>query len=224
MAVALIPAHNEADLIGETVTALRTLQNIACLLVVDDGSTDATAQRATDAGAQVVRLERNAGKGAALARGVAELKALDLLNHPLLLLDADLGATATEARRLLAPVCAHEADMTVGRFPVATHKGGFGFVKRLAQRAIRELGDGFEAQAPLSGQRCLSPRCLAMCLPFAEGYGVEVALTVRALRGGCRLLEVPVEMRHRASGRDLPGILHRLRQYRDLQRTLGTLR
>ncbi|MDR1421453.1 MAG: glycosyltransferase family 2 protein [Coriobacteriales bacterium] len=222
-AIALIPAYNEADIIEETVAAVLTLPEVTRVLVVDDGSSDDTATKAEQAGAEVIRTPRNGGKGAALNRGAAALGLSARFEEKILLLDADLGETASDAACLLAPVLNDEADMTVGRLPSPTHKAGFGFVKRLAHKAIAERGGGFDAQAPLSGQRCLNAACLANCLPFASGYGVEVALTVRALQAGLRVVEVPVEMRHRATGRNLSGFLHRLRQYRDIRGIIRTL-
>jgi glycosyltransferase involved in cell wall biosynthesis len=221
--IALIPAYNEADIVGATIAAVLALSEVTRVVVIDDGSSDDTIAVAKAAGAEVLQGSRNAGKGSALNRGIACLGKIEEFEGAILLLDADLGASAGEAACLLAPVISDRADMSIGRLPIPHHKAGFGFVKRLAHAAIAELGGGFDAQAPISGQRCISGDCLATCLPFAEGYGVEVALTVRALQGGWRLTEVPVEMYHRSTGRDLPGFLHRFRQYRDIKRTIKTL-
>src|SRR5688572_222375 len=93
---AVIPAYNEADRIGATVGALIAALSTRFpdqfeVLVVDDGSRDDTASRAEKAGARVVRLPRNGGKGAALAAGFAEAR-----GRTLLMLDADLGESAGE--------------------------------------------------------------------------------------------------------------------------------
>jgi glycosyltransferase involved in cell wall biosynthesis len=219
--VALIPAHNEADTIAATVEAVLAIPAVDGVLVIDDGSSDATAQLARSAGATVVRNAKNAGKGAALELGVASLEK----PYPaiILLLDGDLGATAGEAESLLYPVIEGLADMTIGVLPKPPESGGFGVVKDLARGAIRDWGGGYDAQAPLSGQRALSWECLQATLPFAGGYGVEVALTIRALQENFRILEVMVDMQHRATGRDLPGFLHRGRQYIDIRRTIKRL-
>ncbi|MDR2197123.1 MAG: glycosyltransferase family 2 protein [Coriobacteriales bacterium] len=220
-AIALIPAYNEADLVGATVEAVCALSDVEKVVLIDDGSTDGTDKVGRRAGACVLRLERNGGKGAALAHGIASLEAP--WPDAVLLLDADLGASAREAKTLLAPIAAGLADMTVGVLPKPPGSGGFGVVVNLARGAIREWGGGYDAQAPLSGQRALSWECLQAVLPFAEGYGVEVALTIRALKQHYRVLEVMVDMRHRATGRDLPGFLHRARQYLDVRRTIKAL-
>jgi hypothetical protein len=146
--------------------------------------------------------------------------------HPdiVLLLDGDLGASAREARALLDPLIDDLADMTIGVLPTPPGSGGFGVVKNLARGAIREWGGGYSAQAPLSGQRALTWECLQAVLPFADGYGVEVALTVRALQQDYRVFELRVEMQHRATGRTISGFLHRARQYLDVRRTITHLK
>ncbi len=102
--------------------------------------------------------------------------------------------------------------MAIATFPPPAGKAGFGLVKNLARWGIGRLGGEFEASAPLSGQRALTRACLATVRPFSAGYGVEVGLTVRALRAGFRLVEVPTTMSHAATGRDLQGFIHRGRQ------------
>ena len=121
--------------------------------------------------------------------------------------------TAAQAHALLAPVLAGDADMSIATFPRPTGKAGFGLVKGLARWGIARMGGGFEATAPLSGQRALTRGCFEAVRPFASGYGVEVALTVRALRAGLRVTEVPTTMAHAATGRDVSGFVHRGRQF-----------
>jgi glycosyltransferase involved in cell wall biosynthesis len=213
-AVALIPAYDEAEHIAQTVAAARAIEGVVRVVVVDDGSHDATAALAEAAGALVVRQSVNAGKGAALDSGLAAIGGdADVL----LLLDGDLRETASQGALLLAPVLAGEADMTVAAFPKPDGKAGLGLVKGLARAGIRLLGGraarDFRATAPLSGQRALSREALAVVTPFAFGYGVEVAITVRALRAGLRVLEVPTTMAHDATGRDAAGFAHRGRQF-----------
>lgn len=206
---ALIPAHNEADRIGATVRAALSVPGITRVVVVDDGSEDDTAELAEKEGAKVVRLVFNVGKGAALEAGASRVANADIV----LLLDGDLGATAAQAGSLLAPVLEGTADMSIARFPKPAGKAGFGLVKGIARWGIARMGRGFQAQAPLSGQRAMTARCFSAVRPFATGYGVEVALTVRALRAGFSLVEVETSMAHAATGRDVAGFVHRGRQF-----------
>jgi glycosyltransferase involved in cell wall biosynthesis len=217
-----MPAHNEAARIAASVAAARGIAGVTDVVVVDDGSADKTAELARQAGARVVSLPRNAGKGAALNAGLVHVDdAADIL----LLLDADLGDTAAEGARLLEPIVAGTADMTVGALERTPGSGGFGLVKGLARSGIAHLvGGDFLPGAPISGQRALSRAAWVAATPFANGYGAEVALTVRALWAGLRIIEVPVAMRHAATGRDLAGFLHRGRQFLDILGTIAALR
>jgi len=211
--VALVPAFNEEDRIAQTVKAILAIPEVSRVVVIDDGSKDDTAQLAVDAGARVIRSTRNVGKGPVLEHAAKQHEDADIT----LLLDADLAETAQEARKLLEPVLAGELDMSIARFPKPTIKGGFGFVKKLARFEIRRAGGKDEDfQAPLSGQRALTRLCLDHIRPFAKGYGVEVALTVRALRRGYRVGEIETTMAHKATGRNLRGFWHRFRQFRDV--------
>jgi len=199
---AIIPAYNEDDRVGETVK--NTLPLVDEVIVVDDGSKDTTATEAEKAGARVVRLGRNVGKGYAVYAGFLLSK-----GEIILLLDADLGATAREAVNLLMPVRRGEVDMTIGVIPF--RKGGFGFVLGLSRWGIRLLtGETF--QAPIGGQRAMRREILES-FSWERGFGLETALTIHALKQGFRLKEVPVMMEHRRTKRDWKGFLHRGRQF-----------
>lgn len=221
---ALIPAHDEAERIGATVTAVLGIAGVTRVLVIDDASGDATADLAEAAGAEVLRLATNMGKGAALDEGLAQVRS-DA--DTLLLLDGDLGATASQGALLLGPVLRGDADMTVAAFPRPAGKAGFGLVLGLARSGIRLLGGpagrAFPATAPLSGQRAMTRACWERVTPFAFGYGVEVALAVRALRAGFRIVEVTTTMAHDATGRDAAGFKHRGRQFLHVARALVRL-
>jgi len=208
--VALIPAHNESQRIESTLRAVNALADIDRVVVIDDGSTDGTADIARSAGAEVLVLNRNVGKGAALDAGLALVRSTA---EVVVLLDGDLGESAGQAHLLLAPVLRGDAEMSVAQFPRPAGKAGFGLVMNLARWGIRTLGGPFDAQAPLSGQRALNQQAIEVCTPFAFGYGVEVALTIRALRAGLRVVEVPTTMEHAATGRNLAGFRHRGRQF-----------
>ncbi|TDB38956.1 MAG: glycosyltransferase [Actinobacteria bacterium] len=218
--IVLMPAHDEAERISASVTAARSVSSVDRVVVIDDGSRDDTAALAAGAGAEVLVMPTNVGKGGALQAGLNAVRDdADIL----VLLDADLGATAAEAELLIAPVLTGDAGMTVGVLPRPARSGGLGLVKGLARRGIAMLGNGFDALAPLSGQRALSRQAWEAVEPFAPGYGAEVALTVRALRAGLRVIEVPVSMTHAATGRDLVGFAHRGRQFLHVLRTLIAL-
>lgn len=205
----LIPARNEADRVGETLRAVLAAPELvgAEVIVIDDGSTDATAAIAQAVeGARVLTLRPGRGKGGALNAGLAAATGAVIVT-----LDADLGASAREAGKLLAPLLSGEAEMTIAGFPAAGRSGGFGVVMRLARWAIRRA-TGQEISAPLSGQRAMRRELLEAVGGFAAGYGAETGLTLDALRQGYRLQVVPTAMEHRALGRTAAGFAHRGRQ------------
>jgi hypothetical protein len=204
----LVAARDEEDGIAETVRALRDAFPHAEVLVADDGSRDATAERAEEAGATVLRLARR-GKGQALS--AAERAAPP---GRLLLCDADL-------RGDLRPLLARGADVKVAIFRQRVG-GGFGLAKGLAQRLIRFLS-GFEAIEPLSGQRALSSRARRAVFPLAPGFGAETRMTIDAERAGLHVEEVELDLSHRPTGRDVRGFAHRGRQLVDLVLASGPL-
>jgi len=196
----LVAARDEERSIEATVAALRDAFPAAEVVVADDGSRDGTAAAAERAGARVLRLPR-LGKGQALS-----LAERDAAGGPLLVCDADL-------RGDLAPLVDDRADLVVAAFE-QREGGGFGIAKAAARVLVRVLS-GYEAKEPLSGQRFLSPAARAACFPLAPGFGCEVRMTIDAVRAGLQVRERKLPLRHRPTGRDLRGFLHRGRQLLD---------
>ncbi len=209
--VALVPAYRSQDRVGDTVRALLSLDDVDSVIVIDDGSDDDTAVVARRAGATLVQLPANRGKGGAIAAGIAAAPDADIY----LLIDADLTSTAVEADRLLGPVLEGRADLVIGSFERANSSGGFGLIKGMAARLIARSGQ--EVTEPLSGQRAIVGSLLRS-LDLGSGFGLETAMTMDALAAGARVVEVPVGMTHRRTGRDLRGIIHRARQGIDIAR------
>jgi glycosyltransferase involved in cell wall biosynthesis len=218
----IIAARNEADLVGETVKALRREFPGAALWVADDASSDGTAEVAMAAGAQVVSRGRPHGKGANVS--AAAEAALSATPPPrlVLLCDGDLGASAARLAPLVQAVERGECDLAVAAFSRRVG-GGFGLALGFARGAIRRLC-GAETEAPISGQRALRVEALRATLPFAHGFGMEIGMTVDAVRAGYRLREYEVDLEHRATGRTLSGFLHRGAQLRDFARVYGSRR
>jgi len=216
----VVAAYNEADRIAATLAGLASAFPGARVWVADDGSRDATAEIARDAGARVVRSERVIGKGGAMS--VAAREALEQSRASaggaedraiFVLCDGDLGDSARGLGGLADAVGRGEADLAVAAFAKRVG-GGVGLARAFAGWAIRRLC-GLDASAPISGQRALSARALADVLPFARGYGMEIGMTVDAVRAGHRVVEIELDLEHRASGRTLAGFAHRARQLVD---------
>ena len=221
----IIPARDEAARIQATVTAAAGLPGAAFVVVVDDGSRDATAELARRAGAVVARHARNRGKGAAMETGADAVRLVDQREarespRHLLFLDADLAGTAALAGPLAEPVLAGTADMTIAVFSATVKLGGHGLVVGLSGAGIRRATGWCPAQ-PLNGQRCLTRAAFEAARPLARGGGVETGLTIDLLRQGLRVAEVQVDLAHRATGTGLRAQVHRARQFAGVARALA---
>ena len=207
----VIAAYNEGDRIADTVTALKAAFPGAKIFVADDGSRDDTAARAVQAGAEVVSSGKLIGKGGAATLGARAA----LLTEPelVLLCDGDLAGSAAALGVLLEAVERGEGDVAVARFARKVG-GGFGFAVGFARWAINNLV-GLEFAAPISGQRAIRADALAQVLPFAPRFGMEIGMTVDATRAGFSVVEVEVDLEHRATGRSWSGFTHRFRQLLD---------
>jgi glycosyltransferase involved in cell wall biosynthesis len=168
----LIPAHNEEKTIANVIrVALES--NLGTVLVVDDGSSDATSQVATQAGAKVLTLEKNLGKGGAVFEGANYLQ-----TPVVVLLDADLtNLGASHIHDLARPVLEGEADMTRGIFSQGRWQ------TTAAQRITPQL----------NGQRAILREKLLEVPGLRESrYGIEIAITKQAKREQWKMLEVPM--------------------------------
>jgi glycosyltransferase involved in cell wall biosynthesis len=212
----VVAALNEADRIEATLAALRRTLPDASIWVADDGSTDATAELARRAGATVHSTGRVIGKGEAVASALALARAGLDVDSVVLLCDGDLGASAARLGALVDEVRDGRADLAVAAFATRVG-GGFGLALGFARWAI-ERRCGLRTRAPISGQRAMNARAIEAVLPLASGFGMEVGMTIDAVRAGCRVLEIELDLEHRATGRTAGGFAHRARQLLDFAR------
>jgi glycosyltransferase involved in cell wall biosynthesis len=216
--IVIVTARDEADRLGATLEAIGDVFPGARVVVADDGSRDPTAHVALQAGVELVRAVPARGKGGAatLAAERVMAQALEPDAPIVVLCDGDLGDSAARLTALAAAVERGEADVAVAAF-ARREGGGFGVALRFARWATRRL-TGVELRAPISGQRALRGDVLPVLVPFARGFGMEIAITVDAVRAGYRLVEVELDLGHRATGRTLRGFVHRGRQLADVAR------
>jgi len=222
----IIPAKDESRRIAATVRSARAIPHVDLVLVVDDGSVDNTQDVAREAGAVVVRHSHNRGKAAAMETGAAIVAMRDTDDRParlLLFIDGDLGDTAVNTASLVPPVFERAVDMSIALLPPQPGAGGRGIVVGAARRAIASL-TGWTPAQPLSGMRCLTREAFEAATPLARGWGVETGMTIDLLRQGFVAVEVPCDLRHRPSGTDLRGQLHRAAQYRDVTLAVSSRR
>ncbi len=223
--VAIVAARNEADRVGPALDALRAMLPDARLIVADDASADGTQQVAMGHGGWVVSRGRPHGKGGNV--GAAAHAAIDEFpdDATVLLCDADLGASAGELRPLTDAVEAGRCDLAIAAFAservrdsaTRVRSGGFGVTLGYGRRAVERLC-GARVDSPLSGQRAMRIGTLRLLIPFADGWGLEVGMTIDAVRHGLRLEEIELPLVHSATGRTPAGFLHRAAQLRDIRR------
>ncbi|HEV7615974.1 MAG TPA: glycosyltransferase family 2 protein [Solirubrobacterales bacterium] len=201
-----IPAWNEEESINAVVADVRAHLGGADILVVDDGSTDATTARARELGVRVATLPFNQGLGAALQTGYlyALREGYDCCAH----LDADGQHPAAEVARLLAEVEADRADLVIGS---RYHAGAVAASDDYRPTFSRRIGTGvFRFFLTLatrqrftdttSGMRAANRRVMAL---FSENYSpdfAEIESLQLAVREGLRVEELPVRMLERVGG------------------------
>lgn len=187
----LIPARNEERTIGVVVDAVRTPHVLAAngsglvdeVVVIDDGSSDATAAVAADRGAQILVLKSGGGgKGQAMRAGL-EASSGDLV----VFLDADVENTSSVfVAGLLAPLLHYEEVALVKGFytrPLYGAPGGGGRVTELVARPLIDVcfPELAGVRQPLAGETA-APRWVLEKVGFADGYGVELGLLVDVTR------------------------------------------
>src|SRR5699024_7078353 len=141
----------------------------------------------------------------------------------LLFLDADMGDSAEAAQPLVDAVLGEGVDMAIALLPPPAGASGMGIVVRTSRRAIQRAPGG-DPPVPLSGTRCVTDETWEACLPLPAGWGFESSLTIYALTAGFWVKEIPAELHHRATGKDLRGQLHRAAQLRAVVRALARKR
>ncbi len=199
---AVVPAYNEAGSIASIIAEIREADPEFEVVVVDDGSTDGTAAIAHAAGAYVVSLPYNLGIGAAVQTGLQY--ACEMGFDIAVQIDGDGQHDPRELALLLEPVLSGQADIAVGsrfagerryRAPLGRRLGialFAGAVSLIVRQRVTDTTSGF---------RAMNRRGINL---FASDYPhdyPEVEATVLVFRHRLRMVEVPVAMRQRETGR-----------------------
>lgn len=195
----VIPAHNEVGAIASVVEGVFAhTPGLAEIVVVDDGSTDGTAEAAARAGARVITLSPNRGKGLALRRGIDEA-ATDLL----LFIDGDAQDDPAEIPRLLDAMTADTALVIGSRFIGTFDEGAITRLNFVGSRVLATTLNvlfGARVTDPFAGFRAVRKSALDTCTITAERYDIEVDVVIALLQGGHRVVEVPVSRYARPHG------------------------
>ena len=207
---AIVPAYNEAGSIRAVIAEIREADPEFEVVVVDDGSLDATAEIAEQAGARVLRLPYNLGIGAAVQTGLqfACEEGFDVAVQ----IDGDGQHDPRELAALLEPVLSGRADISVGTRFAGERRYRASFSRRIGIALFAGIVSLIVRQRvtdTTSGFRAMNRRGICLFADdvdalFARDYPhdyPEVEATVLVFRHRLRMVEVPVAMRQREAGR-----------------------
>jgi glycosyltransferase involved in cell wall biosynthesis len=205
--VAVVPAFNEERFIASVVLKTRDYANQ--VIVVDDGSSDRTAELARQAGAYVVQLGQNQGKAGALNAGFNV--ALRFKPTVIVCLDADAQHDPSEIPQVIQPVVSDEADVVIGsRF--LEKKSAIPGWRKVGQHtltAVTNLTSGLKISDSQSGYRAFSPGAVAILKFRTGGLSVESEMQFLLEDAGLRVTEVPISVMYQDGNKRNP-IVHGL--------------
>ncbi len=191
---AVLPAYNEELVIGSIV--LRTKQYADHVIVVDDGSSDRTAEVAKLAGAEVIQLEHNTGKAYAILLGLR--RARETRCTAAVMLDADGQHDPKEIQRVAGMVSAGKADLVIGsRF--LERNGEIPAYRQVGQKILdlfTNMGAKTRVTDSQSGFRALSCQALDNLDFRSDGYNIESDMIAHFSAIGLSIMEVPISVNY----------------------------
>ncbi len=205
---AILPAFNEEVAIGSVV--VRTKLYVDRVIVVDDGSTDRTAEVAALAGAEVLRHPQNRGKGAALKTGFGALNGTGVI----VTIDTDGQHNPEDIPKLVEPIIRGEADMVNGSRYLSGDGKNTPLYRRLGQKvldSVTNLGSGLSVTDSQSGFRAFDARTKNVFRFGQNGLAIESEMLADAAEAGLRIKEVPIGVRYDVEGSTENPVSHGVR-------------
>src|SRR6266581_8199693 len=196
--IAAIPAYNEGTTIGSVV--LKARQFASEVVVIDDGSTDDTAETAALAGAHVIRHARNLGKGMAIRSAWVYAREREV--EAVVLIDGDHQHDPKDIPRLLEPILSGKADVVLGVRWGKT--SGMPLYRRIGKRALDYATAVATKNGMLTDSQCgfrvFSSRALSVIEPTDNGLSIESQMLVEAQDSNLRIQEVNIDARYDLDG------------------------
>lgn len=214
----IIPCHNEEKTIAKVIRDFKNELPEARIIVVDNDSSDGTVRLAAAEGATVM-IERRRGKGDAVKKAFRSVEA-DIY----VMVDGDDTYPAEEVKKLIDPVRASEADMSVGARLKDADKKSLKPLNNFGNRVIITLINfffGSKLSDVLSGFRVLSGELVESIVLFSRGFEIETELTLQSLEKGFRIREVPTKYKPRH--KESPSKLKPFRDGYKIMLTIGSI-
>ncbi len=193
--LAILPAYDEEVSIGSMV--LHARQHADRVIVVDDGSSDRTAEMAKLAGAEVISHPFNKGKGAALKTGFEEASRKG--TRVIVTMDTDGQHDPEEIPKLVAPILAGEADMVNGSRYINGNGKNTPFYRRIGQNMLdiaTNLNSGLKITDTQSGFRAFAAHTIPAFMFRSNGLAIESEMLMDAVNAGLKVKEVEVGVRY----------------------------
>lgn len=194
--IAVIPAYNEQETIGQIVQTTKRYAD--SVIVVDDGSDDCTGELAASAGASVIRIPKNAGKGHALGIGLstAAMNGYGVV----VCLDADGQHDPADIPRIVQPIVEGRADMVIGsRFLSRESKDVIPAYRKVGQSILTSatnFGSSVKITDSQSGYRAFTKNVVKGFAYAEAGMGIESEMIRNAVKSGARIQEVPITAKY----------------------------
>ena len=190
----LIPAYNEEAVIASVIEQVRRARPDDEILVIDDASTDRTAEIAAAAGAHVIRHRHNLGYGGALKTGIRHAK-----HETIVFFDADDQFFPEDIGKLIDAL--GESDMAVGQRPqgsgALSRRSGKWFLYKVANYLV-----GYEIPDLNCGLRALRRELAAQFLHLLpNGFSLTTTITLAAIRSGYQVNYLPIQLKERTTGK-----------------------
>ena len=198
LTVACIPAYNEERTIADIVK--RSLSQVDKVIVCDDGSKDNTSTKAKEAGATVIRHEKNLGKGAALKTLFKHAREIN--SDIMVTIDGDGQFLPEEIEALIKPIVENNMDVVIGyRFDEHNEMPAYRKAGNKMLDKITSMASELPFRDTQSGFRAYSKKAINSIRFLTDGFGVDSEILVDASKKGLQISEVKVTVLYDTGGK-----------------------